>query len=72
MGRGNLRQGRPLSATLRVPPLPLQRESVPEDWCTSDYAIAPPFNNGTAAVAMLPRNDNKKRNTLVLMNKGVS
>ena len=29
----------------------------PEDWCTSDYAIAPPFNSGIAAVAMLPRND---------------
>ena len=57
----NLRQGRPLSVVLRTPPLPPQRESVPEDWCTSDYAIAPPFNNGIAAVATLPRKDGKKK-----------
>ena len=37
-GRGNLRQGRPLSVVLRTPPLPLQRESIPEDRSVSDYA----------------------------------
>ena len=34
---GNLRQGRPLFGTLCVPPLPLQRESIREDWSTVEY-----------------------------------
>lgn len=39
---------------------PLAGRGNPEDWSEYAYTAAPPFIAGIAAVAMLPRNDDKE------------